>query len=341
MWRYSEVLPVTDPQRAVTLGEGGTPLLRAPALGDVIGATALYVKDESGNPTGTFKARGMSAAISKARELGTEEVGVPTAGNAGSAAAAYAARAGLVAHIAMPANTPPAIMDEVEAYGAELTLVDGLISDAGRLVAEGIREHGWTDLSTLKEPYRLEGKKTMGYELWEQFRGTLPEQIVYPTGGGTGLIGMWKAFDELEEMGLIDSRRPRMISVQLETCAPIVRAMEQGAERAEPWENASGNAPGLRVPAPFADDLILQVLRASNGVAVAVSDDEIAEAVQEFDQSEGIDACPEGAATLAGLRKLLEDGRVSPHLSTVLFNTGSGLKHPEMRPRARREAGGG
>lgn len=337
MWRYQEVMPVLDPAFIVTLGEGMTPLLPVPRLGEALGATHLSVKDEGGNPTGTFKARGLSAAISKAAELGIDEVGVPTAGNAGSAAAAYAARAGIRAHIAMPRDAPRTTMDEVHAFGGELALVDGLISDAGKLTAVGVREHGWLDLSTLKEPYRVEGKKTMGYELWEQLGGDLPEVIVYPTGGGTGLIGMWKAFDELQQMGLIGRERPQMIAVQAEGCAPIVRALEAGEERARPWEGASTVAPGIRVPAPFADDLILRILRVSNGTAVAVSDDEIIGAMAEFAESEGIDACPEGAATLAGLRRLLADGRVNPNVHIVLFNTGTGLKHPELRALVRED----
>jgi threonine synthase len=334
MWRYAEVMPVLDAMFVVSLGEGMTPLLRAPRLGDALGTPQLYVKDEGGNPTGTFKARGLSAAISKVLELGLADVGVPTAGNAGAAAAAYAARCGLAAHVAMPRDAPQAVIEEVRAYGGELALVDGTISDAAKLIAVGVREHGWFDLSTLKEPYRLEGKKTMGYELWEQLGGDLPEVILYPTGGGTGLIGMWKAFDELEAMGLVGRDRPMMIAVQAEGCAPIVRAFDAGDERATPWHEPSTIAPGIRVPAPFADDLILRVLRDSNGAAVAVSDDEILEAMTELTEAEGIDAAPEGAATLAGLHRLLDVGRIDPSLRIVLFNTGTGLKHPELRGRA-------
>jgi threonine synthase len=334
MWRYAEVMPVLDPTFVVSLGEGTTPLLHAARLGDELGTPQLYVKDEGANPTGTFKARGLSAAISKALELGLSDVGVPTAGNAGAAAAAYAARSGLTAHVTMPRDAPQSVMDEVRAFGGELALVDGTISDAAKLIALGVREHGWFDLSTLKEPYRVEGKKTMGYELWEQLGGELPQIIVYPTGGGTGLIGMWKAFEELEAMGLIGRDRPRMVAVQAEGCAPIVRAFEAGEERATPWREPSTIAPGIRVPAPFADDLMLRVLRESNGTTVAVSDDEILEAMTEFTEAEGIDAAPEGAATLAGLRKLLDVGRLDPALRIVLFNTGTGLKHPELRGRA-------
>ena len=334
MWRYAEVLPASELAAAVSLGEGMTPLLAAPRLGAELGCGALLVKDEGGNPTGSFKARGVAAAMAMARRLGVTAVGMPTAGNAGSAAAAYAARSGIAAQVAMPADTPPAIVQEALAYGATLHLVDGLIGDAGRLIAEGCREHGWFEMSTLKEPYRVEGKKTMGYELWEQLGGELPAAILYPTGGGTGLIGMWKAFAELEAMGLAGPERPRMFAVQSEGCAPIVRAWRAGAERAEPWEDAATVAPGIRVPAPFADDLILRALRESGGAAVAVPDAAITGCMARLGRLEGIDACPEGAATLAGLELLLAEGAVRPDERIVLFNTGSGLKHPELRPAA-------
>ena len=331
LWRYAELLPVRDEAAVTTLGEGITPLLRTPRLGEAIGASDLWVKEEGANPTGTFKARGISVALSRAVELGVRDIGMPTAGNAGSAVAAYAARAGVRAHVAMPRDAPPAVIDEVRAYGAELELVDGLIGDAARVIAAGAAEHGWFEMATLKEPYRLEGKKTMGFELWEQLDRALPDAILYPTGGGTGLIGMWKAFEELEALGLLGPARLRMIAVQAEGCAPIVRAFECGAERAEPWEDASTIAPGIRVPAPFADDLMLRVLRQSDGDAVAVSDDEIRAAVREIAATEGIDACPEGAATLAGLKRLLTAGRIDGSARIVLFNTGTGLKHPELR----------
>ncbi len=332
MWRYAEVLAGSDVADRVSLGEGLTPLLRTPRLGAELGCGALWVKDEGGNPTGSFKARGIAAAMAMALKLGVTDVGMPTAGNAGSASAAYGARSGIRAHIAMPADTPESIVSEVRNYGAELQLIDGLISDAGRLIAQGCREHGWFEMATLKEPYRVEGKKTMGYELWEQLDGQLPDAILYPTGGGTGLIGMWKAFDELERMDLLGPERPRMFAVQSEGCAPIVRAWEAGAERARPWENAATVAPGIRVPAPFADDLILQALRESGGSAVAVPDDAIVPAMRQMARAEGIDACPEGAASLAGLRRLLADGVLHRDNRIVLFNTGSGLKHPELRP---------
>lgn len=331
MWRYAEVLPASEMSERVSLGEGFTPLLKAPQLGAALGCDRLLVKDEGGNPTGSFKARGIAAAMAKAVALGVTDVGMPTAGNAGSAAAAYCARAGLAAHVAMPKDAPQAIIDEVRNYGAELALVDGYIGDAGRLIAEGCREHGWFEMSTLKEPYRVEGKKTMGYELWEQLDGRLPDAILYPTGGGTGLIGMWKAFEELEEMGLIGSERPRMFAIQAEGCAPIVRAWEAGAERADPWQAPETIAPGIRVPGPFADDLILMALRESGGSAVAVADGSIVESMREISRVEGIDACPEGAATLAGLRVLLANGAIARDEEIVLFNTGTGLKHPELR----------
>ena len=332
LWRYEEVLPLQRAENRADLGEGFTPLLHLPRLGGRAGLRRLYVKEEGRNPTGTFKARGLALAVSRAKELGVTEVALPTAGNAGAAAAAYAARAGLRCHVAMPADAPPAVMDEVRAYGADLQLVDGLIHDAGRLIAEGCRDNGWFDLATLKEPYRAEGKKTLGYELWEQFGGSLPELLLYPTGGGTGLVGMWKAFAELEEMGLCDGRRPRLVAVQASGCAPVVRAFEAGAARAEPWEDAHTLAPGIRVPRPFADDLILQSLYASGGDAVAVEDEEIRAAIAEMIAGEGIDAAPEGAATWAALKKMVDAGKVGADERIVLFNCGTGLKHPELRP---------
>jgi len=334
MWRYAEVMAGSDVADRVSLGEGMTPLLRAPRLGADLGARALWVKDEGGNPTGSFKARGIAAAMAMALKLGVTEIGMPTAGNAGSAAAAYGARCGIRAHIAMPQDTPEGIVSEVRAFGAALQLVDGLISDAGRVIAEQCRAQGWFEMATLKEPYRVEGKKTMGYELWEQMDGDLPDAILYPTGGGTGLIGMWKAFDELEQMGLTGAERPRMFAVQSDGCAPIVRAWEAGAARAAPWQDAATVAPGIRVPAPFADDLILGALRASNGGAVAIADGAIVPAMRQMARREGIDACPEGAATLLGLERLLSEGVLERDSRIVLFNTGSGLKHPELRPTA-------
>jgi threonine synthase len=287
----------------------------------------LYVKDEALNPTGSFKARGLCVAVSRAMELGVREFVIPTAGNAGGALAAYAGRAGLPAHIYMPADTPRANMVEVQAAGADLHLVNGLINDAAREAAAEAAAHGWFDVSTFKEPYRCEGKKTMGLELAEAFGWRLPDVILYPTGGGTGLVGMWKAFAELEALGWIGSQRPRMVSVQSTGCAPIVRAFQQATPRAEPWQNAHTLASGLRVPAVFADRQVLSALRESNGTALAVSDEEITAAQAELARSEGIFAAPEGAATLAALHHLRADGWIGAHESVVLFNTGSGLKY--------------
>jgi len=332
MWRYSEVMPVRDPANIVSLGEGSTPMLSCPRIGKDLGLDHLWVKAEGYNPTGTFKARGLSAAVSKALELGAHELAIPTAGNAGAALAAYAARAGLKAYVAMPKDAPETVMGEVRAYGGTLTLVDGLISDAGRLVAQGCAEKDWFNVATLKEPYRLEGKKTMGYELWEFFGGRLPDLILYPTGGGTGLIGMWKAFQELETMGLIGSERPRMVVVQATGCAPIVKAFDDKADEAEVWQGAQTLAPGIRVPHAFADDLILQAVRDSGGTALAVEDEEIVQAMRRLCATEGIDASPEGAATLCALEHMVKQGDVTKDEHVVLFNCGTGLKHPELRP---------
>ncbi|MEM8931888.1 MAG: threonine synthase [Acidobacteriota bacterium] len=332
LWRYAEVLPVLDRAFAVTLGEGWTPVLPALRTGRRLGLEHLVVKDEGRNPTGTFKARGMALAVSKAWELGATALAVPTAGNAGAALAAYAARAGLPAHVAMPADAPASIQAEVRSYGATLVKVDGLIHDAGKLIAEGCREHGWFGVATTKEPYRVEGKKTMGYELWEQYGGELPDVVLYPTGGGTGLIGMWKAWDELEAMGKIDSRRPRLIAVQSADCAPVVRAVTAGAETVDPWENAASVAPGIRVPRPFAGELVLQALRDTDGTAIAVPDDAIVPAMHRLAAADGFDACPEGAATLVALEQMVEDRMVDRDERIVLFNCGTGLKHPELRP---------
>ncbi|MEM1178129.1 MAG: threonine synthase [Acidobacteriota bacterium] len=332
LWRYREVLPIRDGAFVVSLGEGWTPLLAAPRLGKRLGLTGLMVKDEGRNPTGSFKARGLSASVSRALELGARAVAVPTAGNAGAALSAYAARAGVPAHVAMPMDAPETIQAEVRAYGARLELIDGLIHDAGHWIAEGCREHGWFNMATTKEPYRLEGKKTMGYELWEQLGGELPDLVLYPTGGGTGLIGMWKAWDELEAMGKIDDRRPRLVAVQSTGCAPVVEAFERGADRVGPWPDAATLAPGIRVPKPFADDLILRAIRDTGGTAVSVEDEAILDAMVRLGADEGLDACPEGAATLAGLLALQAKGDVDADERIVLFNCGSGLKHPDLKP---------
>lgn len=328
MWRWREVLPVLDPQNMITLGEGDTALLSLPHVGEMLGLSNLYVKDESSNPTGSFKARGLSAAVSKARELGVEKVIIPTAGNAGGAMAAYAARAGMKALIYMPKDTPIANILESRIAGAEVVLVDGLISDAAGMAGLKAREEGWFDVSTFKEPYRMEGKKVMGYELAEHFDWSLPDVIVYPTGGGTGLVGMWKAFDELEKLGwLKNTKRPRMVSVQAEGCAPVVKAFLTGADFCDFWLGAQTLASGLRVPKSFADRLILSSIRESKGTAVAVSDESIVEYQKKLAAQEGIFAAPEGAATLAALAALVEQKWIQPDERVVLFNTGSGLKY--------------
>jgi threonine synthase len=328
MWRWHELLPVYDPVNFVDLGEGDTALLQLPRIGGKLGLSNLYVKDESTNPTGSFKARGLAAAVSKARELGIDKVIIPTAGNAGGAMAAYAARAGIRAVIYMPKDTPRANIEESRMAGAEVILVDGIISDAAGMAGVKAREEGWFDLSTFKEPYRVEGKKIMGYELAESFGWTLPDVIIYPTGGGTGLVGMWKAFAELEALGWLDDvRRPRMVAVQAEGCAPVVKAFASGAQFCDFWTNAHTLASGLRVPKSFADELILKDLRDSRGAAVAVSDEAILEAGRRMCTLEGIFPAPEGAATLAALDKLVEQKWVRPDERIVLFNTGSGLKY--------------
>jgi len=326
MWRYQEVMPAAEP---VSLGEGVTPLVHAAALGEQLGLQQLFIKDEGQNPTNSFKARGLSAAVSMAKALGIETIALPTAGNAGGAAAAYAARAGIRCVIAMPRDTPAAIVLECRGFGAEVHLVDGLISDCGAFIASSAAAHGWFEVSTLKEPYRIEGKKTMGYELWEEFDGTLPDVIVYPTGGGVGLIGMWKAFDELEAMGLTGSRRPRMIAAQAEGCAPIVRAFDRHDSASTMWENAATVAAGLRVPKPLGDFLILADVYASHGEAVAVSDRELMAACMEMARLEGILGAPEGGAGLAAIRQLIALKKIRPAESVVLFNTGSGYKYLE------------
>jgi threonine synthase len=331
MWRYRELMPLVDGDVPVTLGEGFTPLPHAKRLGASLGLDRLFIKDESLNPTNSFKARGQSAAITRAKGLGAETIALPTAGNAGNAAAAYSAAAGLACQVFIPRDAKQPFVDECRLYGAGVTLVDGLITDAGRLAAETGQPLGWYDVSTLKEPYRVEGKKTMGYELAEQLDWRLPDWIVYPTGGGTGLVGMWKAFDELEAIGWIEPRRrPRMVSVQASGCAPIVRAFEDGTERAAPWENAHTAADGLRVPKAIGDFLILRAIRESGGTAVAVSDSEMVEDMIEIGSKEGISAAPEGGAALSAIRKLTVQGRIKRTESVVLFNTGGALKYLDV-----------
>lgn len=325
IWRWAEILPVRQEEHRLTLGEGDTPLLHLQRLGARRSLANLFIKDEANLPTGSFKIRGLVMAVSRAVELGIRSFVIPTAGNAGSALAACCARAALEAHVFMPKDTPYPIQQEVRAYGADLRLVDGLINDAARLAAAEAAQHGWFDVSTFKEPYRVEGKKTMGLELAEELDWKLPDVIIYPTGGGTGLVGMWKAFDELQSLGWIGEKRPRMVAVQSEGCAPVVRAFQQGQERAAPWQNAHTIAPGLRVPVAFADRLILRTLRESGGTAVSVRDEDILEAQAELARAEGIFASPEGAAPLAGLDVLLQQGWLKPEETIILFNTGNGL----------------
>jgi threonine synthase len=328
MWRYAPVLPPSNGS-IVSLGEGWTPLIQTKRLGQRLGADSLWVKDEGLNPTGSFKARGLSCAISMCVELGVKKLAIPSAGNAASALAAYAAAAGLESHIFMPRDVPQANYLECRAYGACVTLVDGLISDCGRMVAERAPVEGWFDVSTLKEPYRIEGKKTMGYEVAEQLGWELPDAIFYPTGGGVGMIGMWKAFDAMDKLGWIGSRRPKMIAVQAEGCAPIVRAFEENQPRSTFFENAHTVAAGLRVPKALGDFLVLEAVRASGGTAIAVSDDEMLAAGIQLASDEGIYAAPEGAACVSALDKLLKSGFLNRTDRIVLYNTGSGLKYPE------------
>lgn len=328
LWRHGALLPDPGPEGPVTLGEGDTPLLEAPRLARELGLAELRIKDESRCPTGSFKARGIGVAVTMARRLGAEGVALPSAGNAGVAAAAYAARGGLRCLVVVPTDTPAVFQDAVRACGAELIGHPGPIDECGAVVAGRVREGGWFDLSTLKEPYRLEGKKTIGLELAEQLGGELPDAIVYPTGGGTGLLGIWKAFAELEALGRIGSRRPRMYAVQPAGCAPVVRAFEAGAERCERVEGASTRAFGLRVPRPFADEWILAVLRRSGGGAEAVSEDEISAGTEALARLEGLLAAPETGAAVAGLRRLLANGRIRPTERVVLVGTGAAYTAP-------------
>lgn len=331
LWRYREALPPAG-EGPVSLGEGFTPLLRARRIEAALGLACVYVKDESPNPTNSFKARGLSVAVTCARRLGATTVSVPSAGNAGDALAAYAARAGLTAKVFMPRDVKLPFVRECELYGAKVTLVDGLITDAGRAAADAGAAGHWYDVSTLKEPYRVEGKKTMAYEVAEQLGWTWPDWMIYPTGGGTGIVGMWKACDELEQIGWMPRgvRRPRMVSVQADGCAPIVRAFETGADRAYPWEGAHTAADGLRVPHAIGDFLILRALRESNGTALAVSDAAMIAGMRELGRAEGVSAAPEGGATLAALRLLVERGVIEPSASVVLFNTGGALKYLDL-----------
>jgi threonine synthase len=330
LWRYRELLPLQNDVNLISLGEGYTPLLDARKLGAELGLRQLWIKDEAQNPTGSFKDRGLSLALSRAKELGVKKAAIPSAGNAGGSFAAYAARAGIEAHVFMPRDTPIANRIEARQYGARLTLVDGLINDCGRIIAEKKTVEGWFDVSTLKEPYRIEGKKTMGYEIAEQLNWRLPDVIIYPTGGGTGLIGMWKAFAELEELGWIGSARPRMVSVQASGCAPIVKAFAENKTAAEPWPNAQTIASGLRVPQAVADFLMLQAIRESRGTALSVTDSDMLAEIPRVGKAEGIFFCPEGAACVAALRRLVENGWIQPADEVLIFNTASGLKYLDV-----------
>lgn len=330
LWRYREVLPVVRDENIVCLGEGFTSLVRTDRLAATLPVKLnLFIKDESTNPTGSFKARGMAAAVSMAKELGVKKTAAPSAGNAAGALAAYSARAGMESHLFMPKDTPRANIVECQQTGAHVTLVDGLITDCGKIVAERKEAEGWYDVSTLKEPYRVEGKKTMGYELAEQFGWKLPDVILYPTGGGTGLIGMWKAFDEMEQMGWIGPERPRMVSVQAAGCAPIVRAFHAGERFAAEFENAHTSASGLRVPKAIGDFIIIDAVRESGGSAYAVTDEDLIAAVAEIGRLEGIFTAPEGAACLCALKQMISEGTVREGETVVIFNTGAGAKYLE------------
>ena len=329
LWRYHEVLPVREDSSIICLGEGFTPLFHAQRLGNRLGLPNLYLKDESQNPTGSFKARGLAVAVSMAQELGVKRIAIPSAGNAGGALVAYAAKAGLQADVFMPEGTPKANLMECSLLGAEVVLVPGSIKDCGRVMKERMGDSGWFDLSTLREPYRVEGKKTMAYEVVEQLGGRVPDAMIYPAGGGTGLIGMWKAFGEMTELGWIGKKRPRMFAVQAQGCAPIVRAFAAGLERAPEWVNPQTLASGLRVPSAIGDFLMLQAIRMSRGAALAVSDSDMLAAVREIGETEGLLTSPEGGATLVALKKLLADGLLAGHETTVLFLTASGYKYME------------
>ena len=330
LWRYRELLPLQDDGNLVSLGEGFTQIIEAKTLARELGLEQLWIKDEAQNPTGSFKDRGLSLAVSRAKELGVKKMAIPSAGNAGGSLAAYAARAGIEAYVFMPKDTPAANQIEARQYGAQVTLVDGLINDCGRIITERKAAEGWFDASTLKEPYRLEGKKTMGYEIAEQLNWTMPDVIIYPTGGGTGLIGMWKAFKEMEELGWIGTKRPRMVSVQASGCAPIVKAFIEGKETAEPWPQAETIASGLRVPQAVADFLMLRAIRESNGTALSVSDQEMLAEIPRIGRAEGMFFCPEGAACVAALRRLVQQRWIKATDEVVTFNTASGLKYLDV-----------
>ena len=332
MWRYREVMPVVDDANIITLGEGGTPLISADRLARALGMSDVYIKDEGVNPTGSFKARGLGAAVSKAKELGQSRLTMPSAGNAAGAMAAYAAAGGMEAHVFMPKDAPIANTVECQAYGARLTLVDGFITDAGQMSQRAAEELGLFDVSTLREPYRAEGKKTMGYEIVEQLGFEVPDVIVYPTGGGTGIVGIWKALEEMEQLGWIGSERPRMVCVQAEGCAPLAEAFHKGEEFATPFPDPHTMAAGLRVPAAIGDFLVIRAVRDSGGTAVTVSDEEMVDGMVEMARTEGVFAAPEGGATLAALRKLIEDGVVKRDERVILLVTGNAHKYLDVLP---------
>lgn len=334
MWRYAEFLPVERPESVVTLGEGLTPLLRLERIAERWSLPQVWLKDDGLNPTGTFKARGAACGVSRALELGIREVALPTAGNAGGAWACYGNAVGMGVHVTMPADAPESNQLECRLYGAEVTLVDGLISDAARVVEQGVRDHGWFDVSTLKEPYRIEGKKTLGLEIAEQLDWRMPDAIIYPAGGGVGLIGIWRAMSQLSEMGWVVGKPPRLVVAQAEGCAPLVKAFEQGLEASEPWPGASTIAAGLRVPHARGDFLVLRAVRETGGTAIAISDDDMLEAMGALARTEGVLVAPEGGATLAAARLLVERGDLRRDESVVLVNTGTGLKYPEAMRRA-------
>jgi threonine synthase len=332
LWRYAEIMPVRDASHRLTLAEGGTPLLPAPVVGGEIGLPKLLVKDEGRNPTGSFKARGLGAAVSRAKELGVRSIALPSAGNAAGAASAYAARGGMDCVVFMPQDAPEVFKAECRGYGARVFLVDGLINDAGKIVRENSADRGWFDVSTLKEPYRAEGKKTMGIELVEQLGWRVPDAILYPTGGGTGIVGMWKGFNELEEMGLIGPERPKMIVVQSTGCAPLVRAYDKGERHAPLWDDADTIAPGIRVPVAIGDYLILDAVRASGGTAIAVTDEELLDGMLTASRREGLFVSPESGAAFAAARKLRASGFLRESDEVVIFATGTGLLHTDLIP---------
>jgi threonine synthase len=341
LWRYRELLPVVGEKNLLSLGEGGTPVYPLPKIAREYGLKELYIKDEGLNPTGTFKARGAAVGVSKARELGVTTVAMPTAGNAGAAWAAYSARAGIKMVVAMPEDAPATTQAECVAYGAETYLVKGLISDAGRVIREGCAKYGWFEVATLKEPYRIEGKKTMGLEIWEQFGGAMPGAIIYPTGGGVGIIGMWKAFLELKEMGWLTGPLPKMVVVQAEGCAPIVRAYKEGKDKAEFFQGAHTVAAGIRVPSALGDFLVLDAVRSSGGTCVTATDDELLETWKHVSRSEGALICPEGAAAVRAARMIKDMGVVSADDSVLVLNTGAGMKYTELLTERARNIGTG